>query len=100
MPIGRHKAAMPITNKNTKTTSTPKVRHKAANAYGSSSKRTPSTATFPWEKAVKNGEFVDDDDGDWALEQPVWSRFRPPGFRLFNNNKIQAAWLSSILRKV
>ncbi len=59
-------------------------------------KKTP-WESLPWGRIAELYEHVDDVDDDWALEQPVWCRYLPLGFRVYKAKKIQAAWLSFCL---
>ncbi len=61
-------------------------------------KKTP-WETLPWDRIAELYEHVDDVDGDWSLEQPVWCRHSPPGYRVYKAKKIQAAWLSFCLNQ-
>ena len=57
-------------------------------------KETTPWETLPWGRIAQLYEHVDDDFGDWILEHPVWCSYSPPGFRVYKDKKIQAAWLS------
>ena len=57
-------------------------------------KETTPWETLPWGRIAQLYEHVGDDFGDWTLEQPVWCSYRPPGYRVYKDKKIQAAWLS------
>ena len=56
-------------------------------------KETTPWETLPWGRIAQLYEHVDDEHGDWTLEQPVWCSYRPPGWRVYRDKKIQAAWL-------
>ena len=92
-PVGRQKPTIRISTKEMPTKSCQKKKTRIRKTKTASTTTLP-WETLPWDKIAQLYEHVDDGDGDWRLEVPVWCPYPPLGLRVYKDKKLQAAWLS------